>query len=68
MPEAKDKTPEEILTAIKPVVGAAYAVRVLRSGDIEAIVPNQQTKDKILSQTTGTDNIKVLRQDYPVEL
>lgn len=68
MPEAKDKTPEEILTAIKPVVGAAYAVRVLRSGDIEAIVPNQQTKDRILSQATGTDDIKILRQDYPVEL
>ncbi len=68
MPEAKGKAPEEILAAIKPTISAAYAVRVLRSGDIEAIVPNQQVKDKILSQATGTDNIKILRQDYPVEL
>jgi hypothetical protein len=68
MPEAKEMAPDDLLAAVKPIVGAAYAVRVLRSGDVEAIVPNQQTKDRILSQATSTDNIKILRQDYPVEL
>jgi hypothetical protein len=68
MPEVKGKALDEILAAIKPTVSAAYAVRVLRSGDIEAIVPSQQIKDRILSQTIDTGAIKVLRQDYPVEL
>jgi hypothetical protein len=68
MPDAKDMAPGELLAAVKPIVSAAYAVRVLRSGDVEAIVPNQQSKDVILSQATSTDSIKILRQDYPVEL
>lgn len=68
IPEAKDKSPEELLAAIKPMISAAYAVRVLRSGDVEAMVPSQQAKDRILSQAIDTENIKVLRQDYPVEV
>jgi hypothetical protein len=37
IPEAEGKTPAELLDAVKPVIQGAYAVRQLRSGDVEVM-------------------------------
>ena len=49
LPEAKGKTPTELLEAVKPTIQGAYAVRQLRSGDIEVMVPDQNAKDRALN-------------------
>ena len=65
--DAKGKTPAEILAAIKPTIQGAYAVRPLKSGDIDIMVPDQKAKDQALNQQDG-EGYKILRQDYPVEI
>ena len=67
IPGAAEKTPEEILTAVKPVIMGAYAIKQLHSGDVEVMVPDQWTKDRALNQQQ-TEGVKILRQDYPVEV
>lgn len=52
---------------MKPLIAGAYAVRQLRSGDIEVSVPDQHTNDRVLNQPQVKD-LQILRQDYPVEL
>ena len=37
---AEGKTLTELLAIVKPVIHGAYAVRTLRSGDIDVIVTN----------------------------
>ena len=61
------ETPKELLDIVKPTMSGAYAARPLRSGDIEIMVPDQRTKDHILNQAE-TEGIKILRQDYPIEI
>jgi hypothetical protein len=67
MDAAQGRTPEEILQAVKPVIKGAYAVRTLRSGDVDVLVPNQQDKDTAVNQAE-TEGFKIIRQDYPVEV
>lgn len=63
VPEAADKPAAELLARVKPMIPGAYAVRPLRSGDIEVVVPDQRTKDQVLNQRS-VEGCKVLRQDY----
>lgn len=67
IPGAEEKSAAELLAEVKPVISGAYAVRPLRSGDVEVMVPDQMTKDKALNQQV-TGSVKILRQDYPVEI
>jgi hypothetical protein len=67
IPEAADKSAAELLARVKPMIPGAYAVKPLRSGDIEVVVPDQRTKDHVLNQKE-VEGCKVLRQDYPVEV
>jgi len=41
MPVAQGRTPEEILQVVKPVIKGAYAIRALRSGNVDVLVPSQ---------------------------
>ena len=50
MDTAQGRTPEEILQAVKPVIKGAYAIRTLRSGDVDVLVPNQQDRDTAVNQ------------------
>jgi hypothetical protein len=61
------KTPTELLAAVRPTIQGAYAVRPLKSGDIEVMVPDQKAKDHALNQQE-VEGCKILRQDYPVEV
>jgi len=65
--DAQGKTPAELLAAIKPAIQGAYAVRLLKSGDVDVMVPDQKTKNQALNQQEG-EGYKILRQDYPVEI
>ena len=65
--DSKGKSPTELLAAVKPLIAGAFAVKQLRSGDIEVAVPDQRTKDRVLNQPQ-TEDLRILRQDYPVEL
>jgi hypothetical protein len=67
LPEAQGKSPPELLEVVKPAIQGAYAVRQLRSGDVEVMMTDQNAKDKALNQKEIA-GCKVLRQDYPVEV
>ena len=47
--EAQGKSPPELLAAVKPAIQGAYAVRQLRSGDVEVMMTDQNAKDKALN-------------------
>src|SRR2546430_244589 len=64
---SEGKSPTELLATVKPVIQGAYAVRPLRSGDIEVAVLDQKAKDQALNQQEA-EGCKVLHQDYPVEV
>jgi hypothetical protein len=64
---AKEKTRGEILTETRKVIPGAYEIRQLRSGDIDAMVPDQLAKDQALNRR-DTNEFKILRQDYLVEV
>lgn len=61
------KTPKEILDTVKPIVQGACAIRPLRSGDFEVLMRDQKLKDAALNQPQ-VGGMKILRQDYPVEI
>jgi hypothetical protein len=67
MAEMEGKPNTEILAEVKKVIKSAYAVKTMRSGDIEVMVSSQAAKDLALNQET-CEGVKVLRQDYPVEI
>jgi len=67
IPDAAGKTSKELLDIVKPTISGAIAARPLRSGDIEIMVTDQKTKDRTLNQTE-TEGIKILRQDYAIEI
>ena len=67
MEETKDKDAKDILIEAKKCIQGAYAIRKLRSGDIDVIVPDQATKDRVLNAPDIT-GVKILRQSYPVEV
>lgn len=64
---AEEKSAAELLADVKPIISGAYAVRPLRSGDAEVMVPKQLTKDKALNQQM-TGNVNILRQNYSIEI
>ena len=49
IPEAANKSAAELLATVKPIIQGAYAVRQLRSGDVEVAVPDQRAKDQALN-------------------
>ena len=49
IPEAAGTDPEWILILIKVYILKAVAVRVLYSGNIEVMLPNQEVKDQTLT-------------------
>ena len=58
----------ELQAAIKLAIQGAYAVRRLRSGDIEGVtIPDQKAKERVLNQSQVED-CKALRQDHPVKM
>src|SRR5450756_1142120 len=61
------KTLEELLKSARTAIRGAYAVKILRSGDVEVMVKDQADKDRALNQPI-LEGIKILRQDYPVEI
>jgi hypothetical protein len=65
--ESQGREPGELLEIIKKTIPSAYAVRNLRSGDVDVHVPSQATKDQILN---GPDapGCKILRKDYLIEI
>jgi hypothetical protein len=65
--DSQGRTPEEILKAVKPVIKGAYAVRTLRSGDVDVLVPDQHDRDTAVNQAE-TEGFRIIRQDYPVEV
>jgi hypothetical protein len=67
MEGTKVKSAGEILAEAKKVISGAYAVRPLHSGDIDIVVPDQATKDRILNQPE-VEGCKILRQDYLIEV
>ena len=64
---SKGQTPEKILKNAKTVIQEAYAVKLLRSRDVEIIVKNQINKNRALNQLF-IKSVKILRQNYPVEI
>ena len=44
------QTSEEILKNARTVIQKAYAVKLLRSGDVEVLVKNQTDKNRALNQ------------------
>ena len=67
MPDVAGKTNSKILTAVRTVIKRAYAVKLMRSGDIEVMVPDQAAKDHALNQAS-IDGVKILRQDYSIKI
>jgi len=57
----------DILQKVKNAIPEAVAIKKLRSGDIEVSVRDLKTKDEALTRT-GYEGLKVLRQDYSVEV
>ena len=43
IPEVADKSEAEFLARVKPMIPGAYAVKPLRSGDVEVVVPDRKT-------------------------
>ena len=60
MDGAKDKTPAEILTEARKYIPGAYAVRPLRSGDADVMVPDQTAKDRAMARI-DIEEFKILR-------
>lgn len=60
-------TAGEALAKARAIIPEAYAIRTLRSGDIDVLVPTQTVKDRVLNQPEA-QGYKVLRQDYPIEI
>ena len=65
--EAVGAEPEQLFTLIRIYIPKAVAVKVLYSGDVEVILPNQQVKDQAITQG-DTPEYKILRQDYLVKV
>lgn len=60
-------TAGETLAKARTIIPEAYAIRTLKSGDIDVLVPTQTVKDRVLNQPE-VQGCKVLRQEYPIEI
>ena len=58
---------QEILKKVKKTIPGAAAIRKLRSGDIDVIVPNVVTKDRAQG-ILSTESIKIHKKDYLIEV
>jgi hypothetical protein len=65
--DLRSKAPKDILEIAQKAVPEAFAVRPLRSGDLDLHVKTQATKDKLLNGPNPT-GFKVLRKDYLLEI
>jgi hypothetical protein len=64
---SKDKSPKELLTEAKKAIPGAYTVYPLKSRDVDIIVPDQATKDRIFNQPL-IEGCRILQQDYLIEV
>jgi hypothetical protein len=67
MPQAKGMGNQEILKEIKKTIPGAAAIRVLYSGDINIIVPDEATRDRAQG-LPPTQDLKIHKKDYLVEV
>ena len=67
VPKAAGMEPKQILTSIKTYIPKAMAVKIMHSGNVEVILPNQQAKDQAITQK-NTPKCKILRQNYLVKI
>ena len=67
MPQAKGLTNMQVLSEVRKTISEAAAIQVLRSGDIDVVVPTEGAKDRVRG-IQSTENIKIFRQDYLVEV
>ena len=65
--EVTEKLNFEILTTVRTIIKGAYAVKSMRSGDIEVMMSDQAAKDYVLNQAS-IEGVKILRQNYSVEV
>ena len=65
--DLRSKEPKDILEIARKAIPEAFAVRPLRSGDLDLHVKTQATKDKLLNGPNPT-GFKVLRKDYLLEI
>jgi hypothetical protein len=65
--DTQDMPPGQLLETAKKHIPAAFAVRPLRSGDVDIYVPDQAEKDRVLNQPES-EGIKILRQNYIIEI
>ena len=65
--ESQGREPGELLETIKKTISSTYAVRTLRSRDVDVHVPSQATKDQILN-SPDAPGCKILRKDYLIEV
>jgi hypothetical protein len=63
IPDAREKTQEEIMNTVRPHIHGAIAVKTLYSGTVEVMVPDQATKDRAMT-ITPTENFRVMKQEY----
>jgi hypothetical protein len=70
MTGAKEMGHEEVLKEAKKYIPGAYAMKQLRSGDIDIMVPDQAAKDAALNrlEAESIEGMKILRQDYLIEI
>lgn len=65
IPTAKDKSNEDILGEVKKTISAAVAVRVLHSGDVDVVVPDEAAKDRAQA-LPSTQEMRIHKRDYLV--
>ncbi len=67
MTQAKGMGNEEILKEMKRKIPGAAAIQVLRSGDIDVVMPDEASKDRAHG-LPSTEELKILKKDYLVEV
>jgi hypothetical protein len=64
---AKELTPEQILTEVKRSLPEAAAVRVLHSGDVDIVVPNEAALNRAQA-IAPSEGLKIYKKDYLIEV
>jgi hypothetical protein len=65
--QAKGMNNEEILKEVKKTISGAAAICVLRSGDIDVIMPDEASKDRAHG-LPSTEELKIYKKDYLIEV
>jgi hypothetical protein len=65
--QAKGINNEEILKEIKKIISGAAAIRVLHSGDIDVIIPDEVFKNKARGLLL-TEKLKIFKKNYLIEV